>query len=209
MGRWLPEMARGATKKASRKRASQNSKRQLRPVARDVDLVPAQELGRFRRLAQDDDFAFFTRPANSPLLPAALAFYSSEGCWNLALALHEATGYSIELFLRGGLPVHGYVVDGETSLDGFGRRNLVDARAGSDAVRRVSAKELRDDLGATVNRPEWQAKAARAAAIVLDAADRSPLGATHITGAVSTPTPDGFPSPSSSGRSTCRAGRPI
>jgi hypothetical protein len=35
-------------------------------------------------------------------------------------------------------------------------------------VRRISAKELRDDLGATVNRPEWQAKAERAARIILE-----------------------------------------
>jgi hypothetical protein len=162
-------MARGATKAAQRerKRARQNSKRQQRPVARDVDLVPVKELGSFRRLAQDEDFAFFTRPANSPLPPAALAFYSRGGCWNLALALHEATGYPIELFLRGGVPVHGYVVDGETSLDGFGRRNLVDARAGSDGVRRISATELRHDLGDTVNQPEWRTKAVRAALVIL------------------------------------------
>jgi hypothetical protein len=168
--RWLPEMARGATKAAQRerKRVRQNSKRQLRPVARDADLVPVQELGSFRRLAQDEDFAFFTRPANSPLPPAALAFYSRGGCWNLALALHEATGLPIELYLRDGVPIHGYVVDGDSSLDGFGRRKLADTRAGSDGVRRISAKELRDDLGATVNRPEWQAKAERAARIILE-----------------------------------------
>jgi hypothetical protein len=68
--------------------------------------------------------------------------------------------------------IHGYAVDGESSPDGFGRRKLADARAGSDGTRRVSAAELRADLGATVNPREWQAKAARAAAIVLGATSR-------------------------------------
>jgi hypothetical protein len=166
--RWLPEMARGATRSAQRdrKRACQSRKQRPRQV-RDADLIPIQRLGGSSRVAKE--LGPYLALANSPLSPRAFAFYSRGGCWNLALALHEATGYPIELFLRGGVPVHGYVVDGETSLDGFGRRNLVDARAGSDGVRRISAKKLRDDLGA-VNRPEWKAKAEHAARIILEAA---------------------------------------
>jgi hypothetical protein len=167
--RWLPELARGATKAAQRerKKSRQDGKQQQPPVARDVDLVPAQELGRYRRLAQGEQFRQLTAPANSPLPPAALAFYVRGNCFGLALAAHDATGLPIELFVRGGLPVHGYVVDGESAIDAFGRRNLNDARAGADEIRQVSAAELRNDLAATVNQSEWRGKAKHTAGILL------------------------------------------
>jgi hypothetical protein len=156
--------------------------RTQRPV-RDVDLIPVHLLASARhyaRAAWDDPaaFGFFARLDSSPLTRrlnelearTAFGFYVRGGCWNLALALHESTGCPIEVSLKNGVPIHAYVVDGDSAVDICGRRELADARAGSDSVKRVaSAAEFGTEVGHMVNfnGGEWRRKATRAAAIVL------------------------------------------
>jgi hypothetical protein len=151
-----------------------------------IDLVPVELIGYSRRLAATElpGLAIFT----SPLQREVALFYSFAGCWNLALALHEATGLPIEIYLRDGLPRHAYVVSGDSALDAWGRRELRHARAGSDEIKRVSAAGLIKELHrrrvremfqgtsldvAVVGRREWRKKAARTAALLLET---SPAG---------------------------------
>jgi hypothetical protein len=76
----------------------------------------------------------------------ARVFYTLGGCWNLALALHAATGLAIELGYRSGVPRPAYVVDETHGVDAFGPKLLRFARAGFAEVRRVSPAELLDEL---------------------------------------------------------------
>jgi hypothetical protein len=96
--------------------------------------------------ASDGAELFGDFAAASPLPPAAFFHYAIGGCYSLALALHEATGFPVELFIRDGLPSHAYVVDGDTALHANGRRPLREARALADQIRSVTAAELRRDL---------------------------------------------------------------
>ena len=81
--------------------------------------------------------------APTPFPPDAAAYYVSGGCWNLAIALHSATGgLPIEALFRGEGPKHAVVVDGATTLDAFGRRLLRHARAGFDEWRDVTPDGL-------------------------------------------------------------------
>lgn len=111
----------------------------------------------------------------SPLPDLATVFYSLGGCWNLALALSEATGFEIELVFRGGVPRHAYVADDTDGVDVFGPKLLRYARAGFDEARRVSPAELLDELGRVdgglrveVERDDIRACAEQAAAFLLD-----------------------------------------
>jgi hypothetical protein len=148
-----------------------------------IDLVPVELIGYSRRLAET--MRELTDFLTSPLQREVALFYSRAGCWNLALALHEATGLPIEIALRDGLPSHAYVVSGDSALDAWGLQELRLARAGSDEIKRVSPagliKELRrvrgrfqgDTLVAVVSRREWRKKATRTAALLLET---SPAG---------------------------------
>ena len=51
----------------------------------------------------------------------ARVFYLHGGCRNLALALNAATGLTIELGYRDGVPRHAYVVDETQGVDVSGR----------------------------------------------------------------------------------------
>jgi hypothetical protein len=108
------------------------------------DLVPVELIGYSRRLAAREPLDF--SPYTSPLQREVALFYSFAGCWNLALALHEATGLPIEMYLRDGLPRHAYVVIGDSALDAWGRRELRHARAGSHELKRVSPAGLIKEL---------------------------------------------------------------
>jgi hypothetical protein len=137
-------------------------------AVRDVELVPVRELAGSRRAAQDGLLEWATSFSGTPLPPAAFAFYSRGGCYDLALALHECRGLPLELFVRGGTPTHCYAVDGDSALDTNGRRSLADARVGADEIRSVTAKKLRADLP-QLTRRERRKKAQRAARLILEA----------------------------------------
>ena len=75
--------------------------------------------------------------------------------WNLALAIHEATGLSIEVFMGlAGTPRHVYAVDGEMALDVRGRNPLRFVRLGATEHRQMTPDELFDYIGdADADRP--------------------------------------------------------
>jgi hypothetical protein len=131
----------------------------------ELELVPVRELAGARRAAAGIEvFA-----ASSPLPLAAFAFYARGGCYDLALALHEARGFPLEIFVHGGTPTHCYAVDGDSALDANGRRKLRNARVGADEIRPVTASKLRADLPQLTQR-ERRKKARRAAQLILEAA---------------------------------------
>jgi hypothetical protein len=134
-------------------------------------LIPATYLPAARQLAKLDP-----RFVPSVLPDVAATFYSQGGCWNLALALHEQTGLPIELYYRGGVPRHAYVVDGEMGIDHRGRNPLRLVRAGTERSRRVDGDQLRaclreisEQLAAEIEGPELREAAAYASACVLEA----------------------------------------
>jgi hypothetical protein len=102
----------------------------------ELDLVPQAFQADVSRMtppgtASPLPTADFTSPLSAP----ALTWYTSGGCWNLALALHEATGYPIEVYYRDGEPKHAYIVDGKWALDARGTNELRLVQAGAERFR--------------------------------------------------------------------------
>jgi hypothetical protein len=112
-----------------------------------IDFVPARYVDECRALAAAEP-----PPAASllgiefPFPDIARVFYTRGGCWNLALALHAATGLAIEVGYQGSVPRHAYVTDETDGVDAFGPKPVRLARMGFDKVRRVSPAELLDEL---------------------------------------------------------------
>jgi hypothetical protein len=146
------------------------------------DLVPQDQVAECEALLASTDPALMSLRAafgpKSSLPPVAEIFYTSGGCWNLALAIHEKTELPIEVYFRGTQPTHAYVVDGEYALDARGRNPLRRVRLGAARTQTVTPAELfamfESDLetgmsvARVVRRPDWVAAAARAAEIVVD-----------------------------------------
>lgn len=111
----------------------------------------------------------------SPLPQLAATWYTSGGCWSLALALHEQTGKPIELYYFGGHPKHAYVVDGDDALDARGRNPARRVRGGAEHLERIDTEEqlvarLELDvpgIAELLTNSEVRAAAARAAHIIL------------------------------------------
>lgn len=151
-----------------------------------ADLVPPKLRQMYmaiaaQRAAEDDAIAALVGP---PALPRiANTYYTTGGCWNLALALHERTGLPIELYVRAdGKPAHGYVVNDEDgyAIDARGRIPIQQARAGASESPRVTPDELLELLdtlgpvGEFVREPDSIEHADRATEIVLDPGRTAP-----------------------------------
>jgi len=114
--------------------------------------------------------------APSPLPPLAVTWYTMGGCWSLALALHDETGLPIELYHRGGRPIHAYVVDGDYALDARGRNELRLVRGGAERLEQIDTEEelvaaielAAPDIAELLGNAEVRDAATRAARVVLE-----------------------------------------
>jgi hypothetical protein len=122
-------------------------------------------------------------PMAGPLPGLVTHHYSSGGCFILAGALHQATGWPIEVYFRDGQPRHAYIVDVDRALDVVGFRPLAAARAGAERVARVDLPGLvsllrtvqnGDILVRDIRRPRSQVAAENAAAALLEAVGMPP-----------------------------------
>lgn len=117
----------------------------------------------------------------SPLPPLAVTWYTMGGCWSLALALHEETGFPIELYSAGGRLKHAYVVDGEYALDATGRNPLRLVRLGGELPEQVETEEQLvarlelevDGVTELLTNAEVRECATRAARVILGRAEKS------------------------------------
>src|SRR5262249_9471027 len=139
----------------------------------DEDLVPAAVIEQYRMLAA-------TSPPfmPSPLPLVAATYYTTGGCWNLALALHDQLAdSSIEVLRRNGLPRHACFVLVAIAGDGFGPRAVRLARTGLDDSAVVPASSPFDELARTpsgtdlvalVGRQDFRDAALRAAQFIVE-----------------------------------------
>jgi hypothetical protein len=124
-----------------------------------------------RRAAEPDPLRF-----PSPLPDAAAIYYTSAGCWSLAIALHEETGLPIELYCHRGRPTHAYVLDGDRAIDYRGRIPAQMARAGAERVERSDPAGIEAHLEKIaplgvklIAEEEYRVKAATTARLILSA----------------------------------------
>lgn len=118
-------------------------------------------------------------PFRGPLPDLVTHHYSSGGCFVLAIALHLASGWPLEVHCRAGVPRHAYVTDGQRALDVLGFRPIQAARAGADSSPRMEPNALVALLGRTspngkliardIHRRESRVAAEHTAAALIDA----------------------------------------